>query len=99
MPPDRALPFVVQVTEPVRRLDQRRTRAGDGVREASSVPGGAEPNLLSGRARWLTLGTHPFDDRADELVAAAVHGANEALPLAVVSDCPTRRFDPTGEGR
>jgi hypothetical protein len=49
VPPDGALPVVLEVTEPAGRDKERRALAGDGVRDADAIGRLAEPDLLSGR--------------------------------------------------
>jgi hypothetical protein len=46
VPPDRAVPVELQVSEPCRGPHQRRTAAMDGVRDSSAVGRGAESDLL-----------------------------------------------------
>ena len=57
--PDRAIPLVLQVSQPVRRLDHRQPLPGPGVGNAGAVEALAEADVLEcpGRfrrhARWL----------------------------------------------
>jgi hypothetical protein len=74
--PDRALPVVFQVAEPVGRLDQRRSFAGRRIRQTNPVGRLAEPDLLlhrrcagrSIRRRWpdgRRFASGPANDRHD----------------------------------
>src|SRR5947209_1331352 len=68
VPPDRALPVVLEMRKPGRNSDEWASRSMDGVAESRSVRGGAEADLLlHGRtvSRPLPHGKHPHADRAD----------------------------------
>src|SRR5690606_6493058 len=100
--PDRALPVVVEVRQPVRGLDQRCAAAGCGVGDLGAVGGPAEADLLADRlvltcrldvraaVRWLcgrwSAGPGENLDRGHEPVAEAVRGPDDALAPAVVPD-------------
>src|SRR3982750_2229668 len=51
VPPDGALPVMIEMVEPVRRLDQRRTLAGRRESQPGPVPGGAVADDLLGKLR------------------------------------------------
>ena len=46
VPPDRAAPFEIEMRQPVRRLDERRSAADAGIGEAHAVARGAVPDFL-----------------------------------------------------
>src|SRR4051794_3370682 len=99
MLPYRAFPVVGEVAEPVRGLHQRRPRTAGRIGEPDAVTSCAESDLLLRPGRRDTgdcLGLRRFVRRCDELIAASMGGADEALAASVVADRLTRRLDPAG---
>ena len=83
-------------------LHQRRPRAAGRIGEPDAITSDAESDLLLRRGRRDTedwIGLRRFVRRCDELIAASMGGADEALVASVVADRLTRRLDPAGERR
>src|SRR5690606_7628844 len=59
MPPDRAVPVVLEMIEPVRRLHQRRPVADDRIGKPGTVVRGAEAHLLGWQRVALRRLPHP----------------------------------------
>ena len=75
MPPHRAFPVVVEVAEPVRGLNQRRTCAAGRVRKADAIARRTESDLLPGRARRDTVErTFVFDADHPAVLVGQDHG-------------------------
>ena len=101
--PHGAVGVVVEMGDPVRRLDERRSGPRRGVGDARPVARRGEADLLLERRRWRRA-RRPGDvrraaDGGDELVAAAVHGADHLLRCAVVADGDPGGSHPAGERR
>ena len=92
--PDRTLPVVFEMVEPVGSLDHRRAAADFGVSDAHAVGSRAEMNFLpQAWRRWCnrrpptaSRRVRRFHDRAHEADALARQGADELLLLAAVAD-------------
>ena len=103
MAPHHGLAVVVEVAEPVRRLHEGRAGAHGGVGEPNTVIGGAEPDLLWRELGRCWFGLHQdsvvaLGDLGNELVAAPVDRAHDALRLAGVTNGLTERLDAAREG-
>src|SRR5262249_40678608 len=94
MTPDRTLPVVFEMVEPVGRLDQRQTLADFGIGDANAVRRRAEMDFLAQARRRLRClrgcvlargsRLRRFRHRADKADALAGDGADQALLLATV---------------
>lgn len=95
--PDRAVPLVVEVRDPMGGPHQRRAAADRGVRDTGAVLGGAETNLLlqpSGfgkeRAGAFVLTCLALRHPA---IAATMDGLDDGLADPVVADDPAGGLD------
>src|SRR5688572_23839777 len=99
--PYRALPVVVEVREPVGRLDQWGAGAARTVGDAHAVRSGAEADALlelwrrvrDANAALRTFANRSLDDVRHDAEADAVHGADDPLSRAVVTDGLARVLD------
>src|SRR3954447_8863052 len=79
MPPDRAVPVVVEVRQPVAGLDQRWSGAARGVGQPYAVGGGTEVDALGrerGGAGWGVGRAGEFTGGARVTEGEVAHGAS-----------------------
>ena len=98
--PDQTVPLQFEVGQPVRRLDQWRSVAGFGVRDADAVRRDAVPDVLrqrGGRATRVIAAL--LRHRGNEPVAAPMDGGDDLLALTVVADRLPSFLEPAGQRR
>src|SRR5687768_2785800 len=99
--PHGTLPVVLDMGEPIGRLDEYRARAARGVGDAHAVRSGAEADALlelwrrvrDANAALRTFANRSLDDVRHDAEADAVHGADDPLSRAVVTDGLARVLD------
>jgi len=100
MPPDRTLPVVLEMGEPVCGFDQRRAVARHRVREPRAVVRTAERDGLARRPRWGVDGdVRALLDVGDEPVPASADRAHHLLRPPVVTDDASHRLDAAHQRR
>src|SRR6266487_4256084 len=98
VPPDRALPVVLQVAQPVRSLQQRGTISGNGVGEPDTVTGATEVDDLARVATHdPSARLRAFLDVGHEAIPPTVHGAHDLLRDAIVAHDASDGLDPRGQ--
>ena len=85
--------------EPVRRLDEWRSRTARRVRDPNAVGRGAEANALLERPRARRGGGTPLGDLGDHTEPEAMDRADHTLRGPVVPHRLPRRLDPAIERR
>lgn len=102
--PDRAVPVVVEMRQPVRSAHERRPISDRRVAEADTIVRCAEADPLFERRRsgggWSgSRVRHLHIHLGHELVAAAVRRADHRLRGTVIAHRPSGLLDPSGQGR
>src|SRR5215467_12707186 len=102
--PDRALPVIFEMIEPIGGFDQRRTPSCERIGNADSIGRGAEVNLLwrclSDRSGVRVMSCRAlFVDRANKAHAFARNGADYFLNVSVVANRFACGVDPACQRR